>query len=153
MMRRVATSDIVLKDGLFIPKGTSLGIPTLWHFDEAYYDNPEKFDGYRFLRMAEEDPSKANQVHLVSTGPNHLGFGHGKLACPGRFFAAEMAKLVLAHILLKYDFKPVDPNENLSPISIKWYYRARPGVKILVRRRAEEVSLYGASMSSSFVVV
>lgn len=141
MMRRVATSNIVLKDGLFIPKGTSLGIPTIWHRHEAHYDRPNKFDGYRFFRMARREPAKANQVHLISTGPSHLGFGHGKIACPGRFFAAEMSKLTLAHVLLKYDFKMANPNEDTSPVSMKWLYLARSGVKILVRRRAKKAPL------------
>lgn len=40
--------------------------------DAQYYDEPEKFDGYRFLRMR-ETPGKDKMVHLVSTSEQHLG--------------------------------------------------------------------------------
>ena len=35
-------------------------------------------------------------------------FGHGKYACPGRFFASLEVKIVLAHIIRWYDLKLVD---------------------------------------------
>jgi cytochrome P450 len=42
---------------------------------------------------------------MVSTSPDHLVFGHGRHACPGRFFAAMELKAMLAHILINYDLK------------------------------------------------
>jgi cytochrome P450 len=41
----------------------------------------------------------------VSTGADHLVFGYGVQACPGRFFALHEAKVVVARILRSYDFK------------------------------------------------
>jgi len=39
---------------------------------------------------------------------NHLSaFGHGRHACPGRFFAATEMKLLLAYIIMNYDIKPL----------------------------------------------
>jgi len=32
-----------------------------------------------------------------------MGFGYGRHACPGRFFAANEIKLILARLLLDYD--------------------------------------------------
>lgn len=43
------------------------------------------------------------QYQYVSTSPGSLPFGHGKLACPGPFYAAAQIKLILASILLEYD--------------------------------------------------
>ncbi|KAJ7660426.1 hypothetical protein B0H17DRAFT_832480, partial [Mycena rosella] len=43
--------------------------------------------------------------HMVSTGTDHLPFGTGKHACPGRFFAATELKAMLAHLVLNYDVK------------------------------------------------
>lgn len=34
-----------------------------------------------------------------------LGFGHGRHACPGRFFASQEMKLMLAHIVMTYDVR------------------------------------------------
>jgi hypothetical protein len=37
--------------------------------------------------------------------PDSLEFGHGSHACPGRFFAVNVLKAIVAHLLLKYDLK------------------------------------------------
>jgi cytochrome P450 len=34
-------------------------------------------------------------------------FGHGRHACPGRFFAATEMKLLVAYIMMNYDVKPL----------------------------------------------
>ncbi|KAG6000439.1 hypothetical protein E4U21_005463 [Claviceps maximensis] len=62
------------------------------HWDAALYDQPHQFDGYRFYRMR-QIPSKENSAQLVSVSPEHMGFGYGLHACPGRFFASEEIKL------------------------------------------------------------
>jgi cytochrome P450 len=41
----------------------------------------------------------------VQTSADHLVYGHGNQACPGRFFAAHEAKVVTSRILMNYDFK------------------------------------------------
>lgn len=41
----------------------------------------------------------------VQTSADHLFFGHGNQACPGRFFAVHELKVLLSHILMGYDFK------------------------------------------------
>jgi cytochrome P450 len=33
--------------------------------------------------------------------------GHGKSACPGRFFASSEVKILFAHLLLNYEWKAV----------------------------------------------
>lgn len=50
-------------------------------------------------------PGKQNLAQLVTTSSDHLAFGHGQHACPGRFFAANEVKIVLAIILTKYEFE------------------------------------------------
>ncbi len=47
-------------------------------------------------------------AHLVSTSVDHVGFGHGQQACPGRFFAASEIKIVFVYLLLSYDWKLPD---------------------------------------------
>lgn len=47
-----------------------------------------------------------------------MSFGFGRHACPGRFFAANEIKLILARMLLDYDIKMPEgvetPYKNLS---------------------------------------
>jgi len=47
---------------------------------------------------------KAN-YNLVSTSADYQPFGHGRHACPGRFFAANELKLLLAYMVLNYDIE------------------------------------------------
>lgn len=45
---------------------------------------------------------------MVTTSDIHLAFGHGRHACPGRFFVAHELKLIGAALLLDYDIKAIE---------------------------------------------
>jgi cytochrome P450 len=134
-MRRLASEDISLKDGFFIPKDTMLGVSAHWSWAEPIFPNPETYDGYRFLNLS-QNPETEKMAHFVSTSPQHLGFGHGKHACPGRFFAANEIKIALAHVLLKYDFKLEDATP--AVFSMGWMLATDPQARIMVRRKGGE---------------
>lgn len=138
-MRRYVTKDVTLQDGLIIPKGSSIGVSSHWSWDPSYFENPNEFDGYRFFKMA-EDPNTQREAQFVSTSPQHLAFGHGNHACPGRFFAANELKIALAHLLMKYDFK-LSENANPSVFCMGWMMNSNGNTKLLVRRRREEIQL------------
>ncbi|KAK2740064.1 cytochrome p450 monooxygenase [Colletotrichum kahawae] len=138
-MQRVAVGDVTLSDGTFIPKGTSVCVSSHALFDANVYENPEKWDGYRFLRMREQ-PGKENVSQLVSTSPEHLGFGHGKHACPGRFFAANEIKIALVHILLQYEWRlPAGANTTITDYGINPCLN--PMLELEIRRREEEIDM------------
>ncbi|KAJ7269724.1 cytochrome P450 [Mycena rebaudengoi] len=97
-------------DGTVIPYGSYVMVASRpAHYDALNYDDPAVFDGFRFAKMREErDHESSTDIfkrHMVSTGTDHLVFGHGKHACPGRFFAATELKAMLAHLILNYDMK------------------------------------------------
>lgn len=46
----------------------------------------------------------------MSTAADHLVFGYGTQACPGRFFAMHETKVVVARILRNYKFKLKEPS-------------------------------------------
>jgi cytochrome P450 len=52
-----------------------------------------------------EDYIKRANLSFVSTSPIYQAFGHGKHACPGRFFAANELKLLLAYMVINYEFQ------------------------------------------------
>lgn len=139
-MQRYATDDVSLKDGLFIPKGSSIGVSAHWSWDSSVYPEPEKYDGYRFLKLA-QNPETEKIAPFVSTSPQHLAFGHGKHACPGRFFAANEIKIALAHILLKYDLKLAENAPQPTVLSLGWMMQSDSQTQLLVRRRREEISI------------
>ncbi|KAJ7458885.1 cytochrome P450 [Mycena latifolia] len=115
MLRKVVSKDgFSFLDGTKIPHGSFVGVPGLaMHYDPANYENPAIFDGFRFSRQREQrtehpDPGEGLTIfnrHMVSTAHDHVVFGHGQHACPGRFFTAMELKTMLAHILINYDVK------------------------------------------------
>ncbi|KAM5540077.1 hypothetical protein V8D89_006217 [Ganoderma adspersum] len=116
-LMRVAMKDIVLDNGMLIPKGTILGAPAHpIHFDKQHFQNADVFDPFRFARMREaarEGEGKGSaRLQFASTSPEYIPFGHGHLACPGRYFAASQLKAVLSYIILNYDLKLSEPVNN-----------------------------------------
>lgn len=132
-MQRTATADIKLSTGDVIPKGAILACSMSNHHDPDTYEDPLTFKGDRFLSWRGTDQDSA--ANLVSTGPASLGFGHGKHACPGRFFAASEIKISLCHLLVKYDWE-LAPGESIEPALSGFTQVANPMARVMVRRRA-----------------
>ncbi|KAJ7859036.1 cytochrome P450 [Mycena olivaceomarginata] len=138
MARRVCSDNgITLPNGLVVPKNATVGVSMDGlHFDEAYYDCMNEFDAFRFSR-AREEPGCGEKPHtnedLITTSVHWLPFSHGIHACPGRFFAANNIKMILAQILLNYDIQPFPsrpPNISLGDISV-----VPVEAKMMIRRR------------------
>ncbi|KAN0130728.1 Cytochrome P450 [Lactarius tabidus] len=103
-LTRCALRPFTFSNGVTIPAGTAISTPiSAIHTDGEIYPNPKKFDGFRFVNLREHDGVTGLQV--TSTSVEYLTFGYGRHACPGRFFAANEVKALLAHILVTYDFK------------------------------------------------
>lgn len=108
MMNRRAEDAFVLSDGVSIPRGAHITIPTFHMRDhEIFGANAEQFDGHRFLRMR-QNPGEENRWQFVSTSPEFLSLGHGSHACPGRFFASNEIKIATVQLLLNYEWKVMD---------------------------------------------
>jgi len=137
-INRVAEETLTLSNGTTIPKGATLGVPTLAMNDPNFYTDPGKFDGYRFLNMSKQ-PGKAGKSQFVGTSNEHIIFGHGKHSCPGRFFAANEIKLLLVHLLLGYEFKFMDGSlVRPKPMEMGADLAPNPETKILIRSRKVE---------------
>jgi len=102
---RIAVRGYDLRDGTRIPPGqrVAMDMKTI-HSDPTIYPNPDRCDLFRFskLRAREQNDTR----HGFATIDSHyLPFGAGRHACAGRFFAATVLKIMIAHILLNYDIK------------------------------------------------
>lgn len=131
-----ATVSHSLSDGTYLPKGTWVMAPAsaIHHSDDSY-DNAMTFDGFRFSQMREQLGSEAKH-QAISTTDDYLAFGHGRHACPGRFFAANELKILLAYIVCNYEVKSVDgkrPGNGyhgftvIPAVSTELLFRERPG--------------------------
>ncbi|KAJ7157791.1 cytochrome P450 [Mycena filopes] len=92
-LRRVM-QDFTFSDGTCIPAGTDIGT----------YTPPREFDPLHFFRMRSKD-GESSKHQLVNPSEDFLVFGIGRQACPGRFLAANLLKLFLAHVVVTYDVK------------------------------------------------
>ncbi|KZT72300.1 cytochrome P450 [Daedalea quercina L-15889] len=93
VMRKIL-KDVTLSNGTSIPAGTVVvGASTATHCDARNHENPEVFDPLRFAETHTEE-GEAIKHHFVSTSPD-----------PGRSFAANELKVMMAYILLHYDIK------------------------------------------------
>ncbi|KAF8583917.1 cytochrome P450 [Ramaria rubella] len=132
---RRAMKEFTFSDGTLIPEGGFVcAVATALHRDEDIYTDAETFNGFRFSDMREgEGEGLKNQ--LTATSSEFIAFGHGKQACPGRFFAANELKVMMTHLLLSYDIKM--ENEGVRPKN-QWLAigcRPNPKAEVLFRKR------------------
>jgi cytochrome P450 len=81
-MNRLVKRPIQLSNGIVLPAGARVMVAAKYT-DPSIYERPEIFDPYRFLNKREQ-PGQTNAWQHVTTSREHMGFGHGQHACPGR---------------------------------------------------------------------
>ncbi|KAI0640085.1 cytochrome P450 [Trametes polyzona] len=164
-LTRKALKDITLQDGTKVPRGTFLAAAAYGiHHDPEVYPDPETFNPFRFAKMRNEE-GEGTKHQLVHTSVDFLPFGHGKHAwyvciilnpaiggavtlehtssdpvcfSPGRFFAANELRAMLAYIVLHYDIKLPDPAR--PPRNIYWgnFVVPDPNGQVMFRKRQAE---------------
>ncbi|KAI9715729.1 MAG: hypothetical protein M1828_000744 [Chrysothrix sp. TS-e1954] len=124
---RTLCRDVTLEeDNLRLRKGTKVSIAAYsLHTDAEVFSDPYEFDPYRFARPRHQDPSEAStdrgivkfedevkesNVSLLTLTDTWMGWGAGKSACPGRYLAHDIMKLMLVHVLQNYDMRPITRN-------------------------------------------
>jgi len=107
VMTRLVLQPFTFSNGVTIPPGTLVSIPArATQTDERIHENANEFDGFRFAKLREKEGGKATGRHqAISASAENLTFGLGRHTCPGRFFAVNEVKLLLAHLLVTYDMK------------------------------------------------
>jgi cytochrome P450 len=86
-------------NGDHLPQGAILNLPAISvHLDEAWYDRPTEFNGFRFV----------NDKHPESIpSDTFLSFGHGSHSCPGRRLALVIIKCMVAELLTNYEYEHI----------------------------------------------
>ncbi|KAH8554539.1 cytochrome P450 [Umbelopsis sp. PMI_123] len=115
--RHKAMKDTVLPSGITIPKGTTVGLSVY----DAHTD-PELQDiGTNGIPLTELDPLRfvgRRSKKSTAVGPDLLVFGVGFHSCPGRYFASQEIRYLLACILEKYDISPTTKDGKRAPNSL-----------------------------------
>ncbi|KAK1709132.1 cytochrome P450 [Colletotrichum acutatum] len=92
--QRKATAPVTLSNGFHIPKGARIEVVTAAiNANADLHDNPLKSDEAR------------SKFQVLSVSGLDLSWGYGRAACPGRFIADSLTKMVLVKVLKRYDIK------------------------------------------------
>lgn len=77
---------------------------------------------------------------FATTERTQLNFGHGKAACPGRFFASLEIKIILVRFIMNYDFKLVPGGKRPTNLRAHEFIFPNPEGELLVREREKSES-------------
>jgi cytochrome P450 len=132
----LAKEGVTTPDGLHLKYGTMVEVPG-WpkHLDVNISPDADKFLPLRFVESspsqdgAKETSKTIGGLSVVDTSHDFLNFSHGRHACPGRFFAANELKLLLAYIALHYEVEPL----MMEPKAIAFGSVMTPNPKLSVR--------------------
>ncbi|KGO48671.1 Cytochrome P450 [Penicillium expansum] len=104
LFRRLLT-NVKLSIGPELPAGSLLCVDAHHiHNDEDLWEDPDTFDPMRFLKLRERDGVDSRH-QFTSLGKDSPGWGDGTQACPGRVFAGNTIKIILTHLLDKYEIQ------------------------------------------------
>ncbi|KAF8955284.1 cytochrome P450 [Flammula alnicola] len=135
-MNRKVLKDFTFSNGVTVPAGTHVAVATYsTHVDETTYTNPDKFEGFRFAEMREAE-GEGTKHQMVSLSHDYVTFGTGRHACPGRFFAVNEIKAMLAHVLLTYDVKLPDDGPRPENVWFQAGCSPDPTAQVMFRKRA-----------------
>jgi cytochrome P450 len=133
-MYRFAEQAITLSTGVVIPKCSKLVVSNDWAVDPHHFENPEKLDPYRFMSLMQGNASEENKWKYVSTSAEHMGFGHGRHSCPGRFFASTLIKIALVTVLMKYDVRFVPDQGYAKRLEFETFISQSPKGLIQIKK-------------------
>ncbi|EED17165.1 cytochrome P450, putative [Talaromyces stipitatus ATCC 10500] len=135
--QRKVLTPVKLSNGLELPRGVIVQCNTgvLDEVPESWGD-PHAFDGFRFYKLRSK-PEDAHKYQFASISLESMEFGLGKDACPGRFFATNQIKIILAHLILYYDLALEKPDLG-RPKNFMFEVNvlADPTARLLLKRRA-----------------
>ncbi|KAH8824883.1 cytochrome P450 [Flagelloscypha sp. PMI_526] len=137
-MSRVTLADATVPnsqgDLVHIPKGSVVSIaPWATHHDPTLYDEPERFRPFRF---SERSDGIVGRQAFTALSNDYLLFGAGKHACPGRFLASLMVKLILAEIIMNYGLSyPDGKKERPAGVPFNLFTTPNPWAKLIFSKR------------------
>ncbi|KAI1997538.1 hypothetical protein LOZ53_000545 [Ophidiomyces ophidiicola] len=101
----VVRQPVTLHDGVVLPEGAHIQMATYAiGVDPDRVSDADTFDGLRQYKNRQR-PGESNWHQFTTTSENNLHFGHGKIVCPGRFFADHSMKMIVSNILLRYHLR------------------------------------------------
>jgi ent-kaurene oxidase len=133
-----ARGGLTLSNGVHLRQGARVAVAAnQMSLDPNIWENPAEFHGFRFAELRSASKEAANKFQFARTSPtDSMYFGHGRHDCPGRFFASNEIKTILAYLIRKYDIKAA-PDSETRPSGIKFAtsMSANPNISIMIKER------------------
>ncbi|KAF3062408.1 Ent-kaurene oxidase [Daldinia childiae] len=142
-MKRIFQEDYTFKNGLHIPKGMYTAMPIYAiENDPAHTSNPETFDGLRNYRLMLEhnisdgsDGDEGRKFRFSTPRPTVLNFGYGRHACPGRYFASLVLKILFTRLLTEYEFEFLPGTGRPKNLLAHEFLFTAPWQRMLIRKK------------------
>lgn len=93
--------------------------------DPAVFPDAARFDPLRFYRLRTAPGADPSAHQFATVSEDALNFGWGRHACPGRFFAANEIKMVVAAVLLEWDVKMPEVKEGVECVEAEREWEGR----------------------------
>jgi len=133
----IGKDGFMTRSGVHIRKGNIVAVPGKnIAKDETFYPDANTYRPFRFAekrRVENIEYVKRASRAASTTSAEFLPFGHGKHACPGRFFAASELKLILGYMVMNFDIEMLD--ERPADLYIGAARLPPMAAKIRVRRK------------------
>jgi len=133
--RIVQKDPITLSDGKVLPPGAQLCIASYETSKDTANIPQQDFDGFRYYRQRQQSEREAQKHQFASTDKNHLHFGAGHNACPGRWFAANQLKMIIGELLLNYDMKFLEGHGRPENVNADEFILTDPETTLLLKRK------------------
>lgn len=123
----------------------SLRLPAGTHICTASYaisktpaniSNAQDFNGFRYDEKRKQ-PNEEHRYQYAVADKDHGRFGYGKFACPGRFFAFSELKIIVAHLIMEFDFKYPEDKTRPEQLNVVEVLHPDPSARLLIKRRSK----------------
>lgn len=136
---RVIQQDCELSTGLRLRKGQMICVPSCSsQKDPIAFPDPGKYDALRSYKQAQEGklvrPFKSIDEHAHR-------WGAGRSACPGRFFATLVVKVILVKLLDEFEFRLRPGTSRLDSTMAHEFIWVSLNAQLLVKRRSDSCSI------------
>ncbi|KAK2612086.1 hypothetical protein QQS21_001935 [Conoideocrella luteorostrata] len=132
--QRKTMQPYTFSDGTYVPAGNLVALPVRAVMRDAeYYPDPRRFDPYRFYtpdNSASSEPIR----RFTDVNAQYPFWGLPTKSCPGRWYASDVLKRSLVHLLTNYDFEFAGP-VNCEPLKVTTALAPRQDVMMKLRAR------------------
>ncbi|KAI1493662.1 cytochrome P450 [Biscogniauxia mediterranea] len=132
-IQRKALKSFTFLNGSHVPEGNLVAVPQQAIMcDPKNYDDADTFDPLRFYAPQE---SNAPTTRYTDVNWKYPFWGSPAHPCPGRWYAADLMKHVVVHLLKNYDFELVKPK---APKALEWTTAIAPSFTTRIKLRVRE---------------